>query len=259
MDRDWHQRFFSGVVVEMWRAAVPPEQTRLEADFLVRELGLSAGQRQRVLDVPCGFGRHALELAGRGYQMTGVDQSADMLNAARELAAQAGVRSGGKSGGSIEWRQADMRELPWKAEFDAAYCFGNSFAYLDRQGTRAFLAAMARVLKPGARFAFDYGTAAECILPHFTERQWAPVGDLYFLEHNRYDLAESCIETTYTFVRDGVAETRTGLQWVFTVAEVRAMLTDAGFAVRSLHRSCEGEPFELGASILIVVAEKARA
>jgi SAM-dependent methyltransferase len=262
MDRDWHQRFFSGVVVEMWRAAAPPELTRLEADFLERELGLQAGQRrpgrrQRVLDVPCGFGRHALELAGRGYALTGVDQSVEMLDAARELAAQAGVQAGAEAGGSVEWG-ADMRELPGRAEFDAAYCLGNSFGYLDREGTRDFLAAVARVLEPGARFAFDYGTAAECILPRFTERQWAPVGDLYFLEHNRYDVTESCIETTYTFIRDGASETRTGWQWVFTVAEVRAMLHEAGFAVRSMHRSCDGQPFELGASILIVVAEKAR-
>ncbi|HZM00923.1 MAG TPA: class I SAM-dependent methyltransferase [Planctomycetota bacterium] len=252
MDRDWHRSFFSGVVVDMWRAAAPPEQTRAEADFLERELRLRPGARQRVLDVPCGFGRHALELAGRGHALTGVDQSAEMLEAAQALAAQAGAQAGAR----VEWRQSEMRELPWTAEFDAAFCFGNSFGYLDRDGTRAFLAALARALKPGARFAFDYGTAAECILPRFEERHWAPVGDLYFLEHNRYDPVESCIETTYTFVRDGASETRTGLQWVFTVAEVRAMLAEAGFAVLSQHGSCEGRPFELGATILVVVAEK---
>ena len=246
MDHDWHRGFFSGVVVDMWRQAAPPEATRLEADFLERELGLRAGQR--ILDVPCGFGRHAIELAGRGGLVTGVDQSAEMLEAARSLAGQSGAR--------VEWRQAEMRELAWRAEFDAAYCLGNSFGYLDRDGTHAFLAAVARALKPGARFAFDYGTAAECILPRFTERQWAPVGDLLFLEHNRYDVAESCIETTYTFLRDGQSETRTGLQWVYTVAEVQAMLREAGFAVRATYRSCDGQAFELGSPILIVIAEK---
>jgi len=259
MDRDWYRRFFSGVVVELWRSAAPPEQTRAEADFLMRELRLRDGGDQRVLDVPCGFGRHALELAARGCRVTGVDLSAEMLDAARALAAQAGERAGSRAGAAVEWRQADMRDLPSQPAFDAACCLGNSFGYLDRQGTRAFLAAVARALEPGARFAFDYGTAAECILPRFSERQWMPVGELYFLEENRYDAAESCIETTYTFLREGSTETRTGLQWVYTVAEVRAMLHEAGFAVRSLSRSCSGEPFELGAPILIVVAEKAPA
>lgn len=246
MDRDWHKSFFSGVVVDMWRQAAPPEATRLEADFLEQRLGLRAGQR--ILDVACGFGRHAVELAGRGCLMTGLDQSAEMLEAARALAGQSGAR--------VEWRQAEMRELPWQGEFDAAYCFGNSFGYLDRQGTRAFLAALARALKPGARFALDYGTAAESILPRFTERQWAPIDELIFLEHNRYHAAESCIETTYTFVRDGKSESRTGFQWVYTVAEVHALLAEAGLAVRSLHRACTGEPFELASPLLIVVAEK---
>lgn len=245
MDRRWYTKFFSGVVVEMWRQAMPAELTRQEVDFLEQELKLQPGQR--VLDVPCGFGRHSLELARRGYQMTGVDVSAEMIQAAKELA--------GKAGAKIEWRQAEMRELTWRARFDAAFCFGNSFGYLDRSGMRHFLGAVAKGLKSGSRFAFDYGLAAESILPRFTEREWCPIGGLYFLENNRYDVAESCIETVYTFIQEGSVETRTGLHWVYTTAEIREMLSTAGFATRSLYGSCERQPFQLK-SPLIVVAEK---
>jgi len=245
MDRTWYARFFSGIVVEMWRDAMPPEQTRREVDFLERDLQLRAGQR--VLDVPCGFGRHSLELARRAYQMTGVDVSEEMIGVAKKLAAEAGA--------SVEWRTAEMRDLAWQAEFDAAFCFGNSFGYLDRDGTRVFLRAVARALKPGSRFAFDYGMSAEGILPRFTAREWAPVGDLHFLENNCYHVAESCIETTYTFIRGGSAETRTGLHWVYTVGEVRTLLQEAGLKPLSLYASYERDPFNLGSPILIVVAE----
>ncbi len=71
MNPKWYESFFHGIVLDMWRAAASPEQTRLEADFLERALGLRPGAR--VLDVPCGFGRHSLELASRGYRPTGVD------------------------------------------------------------------------------------------------------------------------------------------------------------------------------------------
>ncbi len=246
MDRTWYSNFFSGIVVDMWRNAVPLEQTQLEVNFLERSLRLKPGQR--VLDVPCGFGRHALELARRGYQMTGVDLSPEMIQSAKTLDAEAGAR--------IEWQTADMRDLEWQSEFDAAYCFGNSFGYLDREGTRTFLRSISRALKTGSRFVFDYGMAAECILPRFTGREWAPVDDLYFLENNRYHVAESCIETTYTFIRGGSTETRTGLHWVYTVGEIQAMLQDSGFVTCSLYQSCEERPFELGSPILIVVAEK---
>src|SRR4051812_39531786 len=155
MNPTWYQSFFSGVIVDMWRDAASPEQTRLEVDFLEKNLQLQPGQR--ILDVPCGFGRHSLELTRRGYRMTGVDVSTEMLTVAKMLAAEAGA--------GIEWRAAEMRDLAWQSEFDAAFCLGNSFGYLDRDGTRNFLSALSRSLKKGARFAFDYGMAAECILP----------------------------------------------------------------------------------------------
>jgi SAM-dependent methyltransferase len=230
----------------MWRSAASPEQTRLEVDFLEKNLQLQPGQR--ILDVPCGFGRHSLELTRRGYRMTGVDVSTEMLAVAKRLAAEAGA--------GIEWRAAEMRDLAWQSEFDAAFCFGNSFGYLDRDGTRNFLSSLSRSLKKGARFAFDYGMAAECILPRFTGREWIPVGDLYFLENNCYHVAESCIETTYTLIHDGKTETRTGLHWVYTIGEIRAMLQEAGLATHSLFASCESRPFELGSPLLVVVAEK---
>src|SRR5258705_1899833 len=98
MDVRWYESFFQGIVLEMWRKAMPPEQTRLEADFLARALRLQPGDR--VLDVPCGAGRHALELAARGFAVTGVDLSKGQIDMARAAAAASGV--------SVDWRQADM-------------------------------------------------------------------------------------------------------------------------------------------------------
>lgn len=246
MDPKWYESFFQGIVVEMWRKAAPPEQTRLEADFLRRALKVQPGAR--VLDVPCGFGRHSLELASSGFQVTGVDASSEMIREARKDAEAAGL--------NVEWRNAEMRSLPWESEFDAGFCFGNSFGYFDADGTRAFLRAVSRALKPGARFALDYGLAAECILPRLREREWAAFDDILFLEENRYDAVESCVETTYTFVRDGKSHVKKGLQWVFTVREVRRMLQEAGLRVLSLHRSLDGDPFEVGSPCLLAVAER---
>lgn len=246
MDLKWYETFFQGIVIEMWRKAVPPEQTRLEADFLERSLKLEPGAR--VLDVACGMGRHSLALAARGYRMTGVDLSPQMIAECRAAAA--------KTGAVLEWLSADMRELAWAAEFDAAFCFGNSFAYMDPAGTRAFLRAVARALKPGARFAFDYGMAAESILPRLRERDWARVNDILFLEDNRYLVEESCVETIYTFVKEACSETRTGLQWVHTVRELRSFLLEAGLEPQQMLRSVDAQPFQLGSPLLILVAGK---
>jgi SAM-dependent methyltransferase len=245
MSQPWYEGFFEGIVLDLWRQAIAPETTIAECDFLERELRLAPGAR--VLDVPCGDGRHAAALAARGYRLTGVDVSPGQIELARRRPATIPP---------VEWRRAEMRELPWESGFDAAYCFGNSFGYLDSEGTRAFLQAVCRALKPGGRFALDTGMAAECILPRFEAHQSAQVGDILFGEENRYRAGESCIETTYTFTRGAESVTRTGLQWVFTLREIRDLLQNAGLPVVAWYGGVGREAFTLGTPVLVLVAEK---
>lgn len=246
MSEPWYQTFFAGVVVEMWRSAVPDEATRAEAEFLIRHLGVAPGAR--LLDVPCGHGRHAIELALRGFRLTAVDLSPEMVEAARGSAASRGVE--------VDWQLADMRRLPSDGSFDGAYCFGNSFGYLGPEGDREFLSAVAGALSPGGRFAMHTGMVAETVLPRLEERGWSPIGDLLFLEENRYDATESCLETEYTFVQSDGVRRRTARHWVYTVRELRAMLDDADFTTCGLYASTDDEPFELDAPQLLLVAEK---
>jgi len=243
---DWYKTFFQGIVLDMWRKAVTPEQTRAEADFLERHLRLRPGAR--VLDVPCGSGRHAMALAARGYSLTGVDLSLESIEEARRLSAEGRF--------PVQWRHGDMRDLPWESEYDAACCFGNSFGYLEPEGMRVFVSSLARTLKPGARFALDTGMTAESILPNLLEKQWARLDDILFLEENRYLPLESVFETTYTFVRGGETHVGTGRQCVYTVRELLALLGEAGLSTLEVYRSLAGEAFEVGAPYLLLVAEK---
>lgn len=180
--------------------------------------------------------------------MTGVDQSPQMIEEGRTAAIRAGL--------TIEWRIAEMRHLAWESEFDAGFCFGNSFGYLDAEGTHEFLKAVAHALRPSARFALDYGMAAESILARFREQEQAQIDDILFLEENHYHVAESCIETAYTFVRDGQAKTQTGLHWVYTIREVCELLREVGLETLELLKSLEGEPYEVGSPVLLLVAQK---
>ena len=135
----WHQ-FFTGLAVDVWLNATTTEQTQHEADFIAESLDVAAPAK--ILDVPCGGGRHSIVLASRGYAMTAVDRSAEFLTAARSQSA--GLPS------KIDWQERDMRDLPWPETFAGAFCFGNSFGYLDEDGNAAFLKSVATALKPGA-------------------------------------------------------------------------------------------------------------
>lgn len=124
-----------------------------------------------------------------------------------------------------------MRDLPWAGRFDAAYCVGNSFGYLDDAGNRRFLRAVAAALKPGGRFLLDTPMVVESLLPNLTERPWFKVGDIYLLIVNAYDAASGRLEIEYTFIANGRVDVRHGSHRAYSYRELVDEMAAAGFAV----------------------------
>lgn len=242
LQHQWFETFFQGPAVDFWTRAMTPALTLADVDFLEKTFDVQPGAR--LLDVPCGNGRHSIELARRGYRVTGIDLSEEFLAAARaELDA--------------DWRSGDMRGLELEAaSFDGAFCFGNSFGYLDHTGVAAFLGALAGGLKPAAKLVIETGVTAESILPMLVQKRWHRLGDLLVLSENHYDPWESRLNIDYTFVRDGTIETRPTASYVFTAAELRRMLESAGFAVLAFHGSVMGEPYQLASPRLVITAQR---
>jgi SAM-dependent methyltransferase len=242
LEHQWFETFFQGPAVDFWTRAMTPALTLADVEFLEKTFDVKPGAR--LLDVPCGNGRHSIELARRGYRVTGIDLSEEFLAAARsELDA--------------DWRIGDMRALELEsAAFDGAFCFGNSFGYLDHAGVEWFLAALSGALKPGAKLAIETGVTAESILPTLVQKRWHRLGDLLVLSENRYDPWESCLNIDYTFVRGSAVETRPTASYVFTSAELRRMLDAAGFNTLSFHGGMAGEPYQLGSPRLVIIAQR---
>ena len=245
MADQWWKDFFNGLIVEFWQAVVPEETTRAEADFFEKHLRLGPGSR--VLDVPCGAGRHAIELAARGHRVTGVDIASEFLDVARKSARERGA--------TVVWRQAEMRDLPWSSEFDAAYCAGSSFGFLGDEGDAEFLRAVSRTLKPGGRFSADF-KAAESILPNFREQYEMRVGEIEFRARNTYDPIHATMESFYTVTRGDRTEKKRAVHRIYTAREILGMLEKAGFSGFEMFGSIGGEPFRLGSPTLVVVAVK---
>jgi 2-polyprenyl-3-methyl-5-hydroxy-6-metoxy-1,4-benzoquinol methylase len=117
-----------------------------ECDFIEKEIGRS--RATRILDIGCGTGRHALELARRGYAVTGIDLSDSLLQRAREKAAAEGLR--------VDFRRHDARELPFAKEFDLAImlCEG-AFPLMETDEMNfRILQGAAAALKPGGKLIF---------------------------------------------------------------------------------------------------------
>ena len=238
---NWELNFFRDVACDMWRLAVTPAQTQAEVEFLQKTLAAS-----NLLDVPCGNGRHSVELARAGARVTGVDSSVEFLTEARNNSRNLDAR----------WIQADMCDLSWAAEFDGAFCMGNSFGYLDPARAQQFLEAVSRSLKPESRFVLETGMATESILPGLQHSRWYKVGDIYMLSRNQYHPRDARLDIEYTFVRNGKEEMRPSSSYVLTVNEICRMTHQVGLEPQQLLASVAGEPYQLGSQRLLLVTEK---
>ena len=246
-DSDWWADFFSGLCLEYVRDARDEEQTRAELGLIRAAMGLPA--RARVLDVPCGAGRLALEIAAWGHDVTAVDQSAELIKAARREAVERGL--------DVDFRQRDMRCLPQDGSYDGAVCFWNSFGYFDDAGNLEFLSSVSRSLKPGGRLALDT-PLMETLLPDTVQepRVWERANDLLALEERAYDHESGRLESTWTFIRDGQREVREMSMRLYTYRELVTMLERAGFGLHQAYGYLDLTPFELGAPWLYLVTTK---
>lgn len=145
MEKQWYETLFENYA-NTYEKEVFTQGTLKEVDFIEQEL--SYDKTRCILDVGCGTGRHSVELARRGYNVTGFDLSDDQLTRARENAAKAKV--------SIEFFKQDARNFNFHEKFDAAImlCEG-SFSLMETDEMNfAILQNIFRSLKPGGKLIF---------------------------------------------------------------------------------------------------------
>jgi SAM-dependent methyltransferase len=240
---NWYEDFFHGVALDLWRKAVPPAQAKAEADFLVDALQCQGASH--FLDVPCGNGRLSFELAQRGYRVTGVDISKEFIEEAQSSAMdlnrdQPPATAGDSdSVAKVEFLLGDMRRIEGEAIYDGAYCFGNSFGFLEYADMEAFLQGVARALKPGARYVIETGMSAESIIPKFEEHATHQIEDIL-----------CTINETY------LTESYQAKHWIYTAAEIQRMAERAGFTILNVYGSLKCEPFVLGSDELYIITQR---
>jgi len=116
------------------------------ADNLIKKKNPAA---RRGLDICCGTGEHAIRMDRLGYEVTGVDQSQDMLDIATTKAMVSGL--------SIDFITKDVFKLEVKEKFDVAYCLGYTFLYMTTNSdVRRFFKVIRDALLPGGLFLFDF-------------------------------------------------------------------------------------------------------
>src|SRR5262245_841074 len=245
--REWFNQFFNGTYVAELGDQKPPGQTRREVDFLLRSVRLSRGAR--ILDVACGYGRHAAELSRRGFCVVGLDLSRPMLDEARRRF---------REGPRLSFVRADMRRLDFAEEFDAVVSFFTSFKYFAPGQNEAVLRRMARALRPSGRLLIDHRNPVhDAALPR---RNWYRAGPrCLVLEDRRFDPRTKVTDCTQLVVangRDRAVQRRCRVQ-EFSLTEWRRMLGRVGLRLIRAYAGYDGGAYRAASSErLIVLAEK---
>src|SRR5213594_583828 len=139
---EWPVTFFDDDYLKFYRTSFAPDKTAAEVEFIAGALALPAGAA--VLDLACGVGRHAIGMAKRGYQVTGVDFNPHYLEIAAADAEKAGVQA--------TWMVGDMRALQFEEAFDGAYSFFTSFGYFEESENERVIGNIVRALRHPGRF-----------------------------------------------------------------------------------------------------------
>ncbi|MFN2621973.1 MAG: class I SAM-dependent methyltransferase [Chthoniobacterales bacterium] len=196
---------------EFFHAPIGHERTAREVEFICAVAPLP--EFRRVLDVCCGMGRHARELAARRYSVTGVERDADAIVKAREL------------GGGPDYVRADIREYqPATSAYDLAIVMSQSFGYFEHETNRELLGLLANGIRKGGRIILDlwnpeffeaYQGERDLKMPSGVVRETRKVSDGRLFVHLTYP--------------DGAEE---DFEWqLFSAAEMRSLAESTGLVL----------------------------
>ena len=220
-----------------------------QVDFIARALELPEGAR--VLDLCCGWGRHTVRLAQRGYDVTGLDLSAYHVRLAKQAARDAGVRAA--------WLRGDMREIPRDAgKFDAVINCFTAFGYFDDESeNQRVIDGVARSLRRGGRFFIDT-INQEGLMRVFRESDCTKrPNDALSIELRRYDALTGRINVDWIYLeRDGEQHKAFHSVRLYRYVELAAMLSKAGLAPLRAWGNWDGSELSMQSPRLIVLAEK---
>ena len=227
------------------------EEARRQVDFLLHCMDIPPACE--ILDLGCGDGRHSLELARRGYRVTGLDLSDELLARARSRAAEEEL--------DITFIQGDMRDPPGISAFDLVVNFFTSFGYFqEHRENERVLDAIARSLRPGGRFLMDYLNreyVISTIVPvdnrtvegmEVEQRRWITGDPSEKGGHVR-------INKQVRIREDGAERSYEESVRMYTLEELSEMMARAGLDIAQAYGDFDGSPVSAGLPRNILIGQ----
>jgi SAM-dependent methyltransferase len=223
-------------------------QMAQEVRFIEDSLGVEKGGA--VLDLGCGTGRHAIDLAHRGYQVVGFDLSLAMLAKASEEAQERGAK--------LNFMQGDMREMTFNEQFDGVYCWNTSFGYFEEDKNAQIIERVHDALKAGGLFLLDV-VNRDFLLRQSPSLVWFEGDGCVCMDEMNVDFITSRMKIKRTtMLDDGRSHEIEYSVRVYSLHELGRILHEQGFKVREVSGrvSTPGVFFGGDSPRVIILSEK---
>ncbi|BDF69826.1 methyltransferase type 11 [Oscillospiraceae bacterium] len=245
---DWYKKGWTlDIQAQSW-----VEDTRRQVDFIVRTLGLTG--RARILDLACGFGRHALELARRGFPVVGVDITGAYIGHATRRAEEEGL--------SARFFCSDIRDFKPEQTFDAVLSLSDgAIGYLEDEGENLkIFDVISRALRPGGKHFMDVMNAGYADT-HFPCQLWDAGEQGLTLSRFEWDAKTRVMlygqwDRRYGEALDRPAITRGNPTRLYHLAEIRDILHRRDMHIVDTFSDYGGSPLSDGAIQMIVSSQK---
>ena len=242
----WEDVFGEDFVRATFR--VGDHQIRKEVDFIEESLGVASGGV--VLDLGCGAGHHAVELASRGYGVVGYDLSLYQLTLAADVAQERGQK--------LNFLQGDMREMAFEEMFDGIFCWNTTFGYFEEEKNQYVAERVFQALRPGGMFLLDV-VNRDYVAASSPCQLWYEGDACVCMDDMDLDFITSRMNVKRSVILDdGRTREVTYSVRVYSLHELGKMLHDVGFRVTeaSGHPSTPGVFFGEHSPRIIILAQK---
>ena len=242
------QILFGEDYLDVYGHLLTEESSQVEAEFVIRALALKPGDS--VLDLCCGTGRHAVHLARAGLKVTGLDMSEKYLAAARSAAENAGV--------DVRFVHGDMRDIPFREEFDAVVNMFTAFGYFDSEADdQRVLDGAAAALKPGGRLLLDLLNRDWVVANYVQSESREGEDGTVYRERRDFDPVAGRNHVEFTITSLESAERKTGHHIrLYVATEVSKMFDRAGLILERSYGGYDGTSLSVETRRMILVARK---
>lgn len=247
-DKSWYNHFFDEDYWFLYEDRFNEEKTREDIELLLKLTKVNT--HDTILDLACGQGRHTIELAKKGFTMTGFDISESLLEKGKKKAEARGL--------AIQWLKGDMKQLEFSNEFDLIINMYTSFGfYPTHQENVTVLEKCYEALQPQGMFLMDLWNAYFVVHNFPTTNWYHTKEDILVLEERNYDAKEGRM-TTKIMIKDQnkVLKTIEHTMFMYTPAELVRMFKKANFTDVKIFGNLDGAAYSLKKPRVILTARK---